>query len=133
MPGHRRWSSVGTRSRTASSRSGPRGSPGGLAELGIGRGDRVALWLPNCPEWLVLHLALARLGALSVAVNTRFRAHEVQDILTRSEATALALWPGLKDFEAILEEVDAPATILRRDALPEARARARRAPTRTRR
>ena len=92
---------------------------GGLAELGIGPGDRVALWLPNCPEWVVLHLALARLGALSVAVNTRFRAHEVQDILTRSEATALALWPGLKDFEAILEEVDAPATILRRDALPE--------------
>jgi fatty-acyl-CoA synthase len=93
---------------------------GGLAELGIAEGDHVALWLPNCPEWLVLHLALARLGALSVAINTRFRAHEVQDILTRSEVTALALWPGLKDFEAILGEVDAPPTILRRDALPEA-------------
>ena len=92
---------------------------GGLADLGIGAGDRVALWLPNCTEWLVLHLALARLGALSVAVNTRFRAHEVQDILTRSEAKALALWPGLKDFEAILEEVDAPPLLLRKDELPE--------------
>ncbi len=92
---------------------------GGLSELGIGAGDRVALWLPNCPEWLVLHLALARLGALTICVNTRFRAHEVQDILDRSEAKALALWPGLKDFEAILEEVDAPELILRRDELPE--------------
>lgn len=92
---------------------------GGLAQRGIGAGDRVALWLPNCPEWLVLHLALARLGATTIAINTRFRAHEVQDILERSEAKALALWPGLKDFEAILEEVDAPATIIRRDELPE--------------
>jgi fatty-acyl-CoA synthase len=92
---------------------------GGLAARGIGAGDRVALWLPNCPEWLILHLALARLGATSVAVNTRFRAHEVQDILERSQAKALALWPGLKDFEAILEDVDAPETILRRDELPE--------------
>ena len=33
----------------------------------IGAGDRVALWLPNRPEWLELHLALARLGALTVA------------------------------------------------------------------
>ncbi len=84
---------------------------GGLAELGIGEGDRVALWLPNCPEWLALHLALTRLGALTIAVNTRFRAHEVQDILVRSEAKALALWPGFKgiDFEGILDEVDAPA------------------------
>ena len=92
---------------------------GGLAELGVGNGDRVALWLPNCPEWLVLHLALARLGAVSVAINTRYRAHEVQDILSRSEASALAVWPGLKDFEAILEDVDAPPLILRKDELPE--------------
>ena len=56
---------------------------GGLAASGIGAGDRVALWLPNRPEWLELHLALARLGALTVAVNTRFRAHEVREALER--------------------------------------------------
>src|SRR4051812_14907986 len=73
----------------------------GLRERGIGAGDRVALWLPNRPEWLELHLALARLGALTIAINTRFRAHEVRDILERSEARALAFAPGFKgiDFE----------------------------------
>jgi fatty-acyl-CoA synthase len=88
---------------------------GGLDAMGIGAGDRVALWLPNCPEWLELHFALARLGALTVAVNTRFRAHEVEDVLVRSEAAAVALWPGFKDvdFEGILAGIDAPARQIR--------------------
>jgi fatty-acyl-CoA synthase len=69
---------------------------GGLGEIGIAAGDRVALWLPNRPEWLELHFALARLGAVTVAVNTRFRAHEVRDLLARTRAKALAFAPGFK-------------------------------------
>jgi fatty-acyl-CoA synthase len=88
---------------------------GGLRAVGIGRGDRVALWLPNRPEWLELHLALSRLGALTIAVNTRFRSHEVGDLLARSEARALAFAPGFKgiDFEGILEDAGAPGTLIR--------------------
>ena len=70
---------------------------GGLRELGIGAGDRVALWLPNRREWLELHLALARLGALTVAINTRFRAHEAGDILNRAAVTALVTEPELAE------------------------------------
>jgi fatty-acyl-CoA synthase len=79
----------------------------GLAALGLAPGDRLALWLPNIPAWLLLFLAAARLGVLTVAVNTRFRSNEVADILGRSRAKALALWPGFKgiDFPAILAEV----------------------------
>ena len=86
---------------------------GGLAATGIGAGDRVAVWLPNRPEWLELHVALARLGALTVAVNTRFRAHEVRDLLERSEARAVAFAPGFKGiaFEDILG--DAPVDRIR--------------------
>src|SRR6267154_301612 len=58
----------------------------GLAALGIGPGDRVALWLPNTPAWLALHFACARLGAIVVAVNTRFRSAELADIIARSGA-----------------------------------------------
>ena len=78
-----------------------------LAGLGIGRGDKVALWLPNVPAWLALYLALGRLGAVAVAVNTRFRALEVADILSRSGAKALAMWPGFKDidFSGLLAEI----------------------------
>lgn len=83
-----------------------------LAALGIGKGDRVALWLPNGPEWLVLWFACARLGAIAVAVNTRFRAAEVEDIVGRSGAKALALAPGFQgiDFAGILAGID-PAAI----------------------
>jgi len=84
----------------------------GLAVQGIGPGDRVAFWLPNTPAYLVLYFACARLGAIAVAVNTRFRAGEVQDVLGRTGAKALLMWPGFRgiDFPGILEEVD-PAAI----------------------
>lgn len=80
----------------------------GLSALGIGRGDRVALWLPNIPEWLALYVALARLGAIAVALNTRFRSAEVGDIVARAGCRALALAPGFRgiDFPAILAAVD---------------------------
>jgi fatty-acyl-CoA synthase len=83
----------------------------GLAGLGIGLGDRVALWLPNVPAWFALQFACARLGAIAVAVNTRFRSSEVEDIVGRSGARVLVLWPGFKDidFLSILAEVDAAA------------------------
>jgi fatty-acyl-CoA synthase len=83
----------------------------GLAELGVGAGDRVALWLPNAPAYLALWLGCARLGAIAVAVNTRFRSAEVGDIVGRSGAKVLAMWPGFRDidFLAILAEVDAAA------------------------
>lgn len=80
---------------------------GALARLGIGRGDRVAFWLPNVPAYLTLFFACARLGAIAAAVNTRFKAHEVGDIVGRSGAKALVLWPAFLDipFLDILAEV----------------------------
>ena len=83
----------------------------GLSALGIGVGDRVAFWLPNTPAYLTLYFACARLGAIAVAVNTRFRASEVEDVLGRTGAKALIMWPGFRgiDFPGILEEVDRAA------------------------
>jgi len=79
----------------------------GLAQAGVGPGSRVALWLPNCAEWVTAFLACAHLGALVLAVNTRFRAAEVADILGRGRAQWLVYWPGFKgiDFGAILDDV----------------------------
>ena len=81
---------------------------GALAALGIGSGDRVALWLPNLPQWLTLYFALARLGAVTVAINTRFRGAELGDIVFRSGCRALALDPSFRrvDFAGILASVD---------------------------
>lgn len=81
---------------------------GGLSSIGVKRGDRVAVWLPNSAAWLLTFLACAHLGATVFAVNTRFRAHEVQDIIDRGRTDWLVLWPDFKGiaFSSILAEVD---------------------------
>ncbi len=85
---------------------------GALAARGIGPGDRVGVWLPNCPAYVLLLFACARLGAVAVAVNTRYRSAEVQDIIGRAGCKALAMWPGFKgiDFVGILGGID-PAVL----------------------
>lgn len=84
----------------------------GLADLGVTPGDRVALWLPNVPAYPIFYFACIRLGAIAVAVNTRYRAVEVADIVGRSGAKVLACAPGFRriDFLPILAEID-PATL----------------------
>jgi len=79
----------------------------GLARIGVRPGHRVAVWLPNCAAWVESFLACAHLGALVLAVNTRFRALEVADILGRGQADWLVFWPGFKgiDFAGILAAV----------------------------
>ena len=80
-----------------------------MQQAGARRGDRLALWMPNCIEWLVTFLACARLGMTVVAVNTRFREHEVGQLLQRGRCRWLALWPAFKGlpFVEILSRVDA--------------------------
>ncbi len=83
----------------------------GLADLGVGPGDRVALLLPNVPAYPLLYFACARLGAIAVAVNTRYRAVEVADIVGRSGAKVLACAPMFRriDFLSILADIDPAA------------------------
>ncbi len=83
----------------------------GLERLGIARGDRVAIWLPNVAAWLASFFACARLGAVAVAVNTRYKSGEIADIVGRSGAKAMILWPGFRqiDFAGILDAVDPAA------------------------
>ncbi|MCK5827231.1 AMP-binding protein [Candidatus Bipolaricaulota bacterium] len=61
----------------------------GMLELGVGKGDKVGLWMPNIPEWVVAYYAIARVGAVVVPMNTRYKTHEVEYILNNSEATTL--------------------------------------------
>ena len=81
-------------------------------------GDRVALWLPNVPAWLVAFFACARLGAIAVAVNTRFRSSELADILQRSGARVLLFWPGFRgiDFAGVLAACE-PASLAQLETL----------------
>jgi fatty-acyl-CoA synthase len=73
----------------------------GLASLGIHKGERVALWSTNLPEWVVLFFALAKIGAIMVTVNTLLRKHEVEYLLSQSEACTLILNTGFRDVDYI--------------------------------
>jgi fatty-acyl-CoA synthase len=78
----------------------------GLATLGIGRGDKVAIWLPNRPAWFFAQYACATLGAVVVALNPRYKAHELTYILAQSDAAALLLADhlgGVDYFETLHE------------------------------
>ncbi len=83
----------------------------GLARLGVGPGDRVALWMPNVPAWFATLFACAELGAIALAVNTRFRSQELSDIVGRSGSKVLVYWPGFSraDFAGVLAGCDPSA------------------------
>jgi fatty-acyl-CoA synthase len=60
-----------------------------LHELGVERGDRIALALPNWPEFVISMFAAARLGAVIVPLNPRYTVPELQYMLRHSEATVV--------------------------------------------
>jgi fatty-acyl-CoA synthase len=79
----------------------------GLLTLGVRKGDKVALWMPNRPEWFATQYGCALIGAVVVALNTRYKAHELRYILRQSDATTLvcADHVGPVDYLETLAEV----------------------------
>lgn len=67
----------------------------GLAALGVHPGDRVAILLSSHPAYLETWLALARLGALLVPINTLFKPDEIAYVLAHAEVTALVTTDAL--------------------------------------
>jgi fatty-acyl-CoA synthase len=92
----------------------------GLAAHGVARGDRVALWATNVPEWIVLQFALAKIGAILVTVNTSLRAAEIEYLLRQSDASTLVTIRGFRgvDYLRELNEVGALDAGQRRTRLP---------------
>jgi fatty-acyl-CoA synthase len=78
-----------------------------MSELGIGAGDRIAIILPNRPEWIVSLLACAKLGAIVVPVNPRLNYHELKYQLRHAEVSAAVTaeqYDGI-DFLQYFEDV----------------------------
>ncbi len=74
-----------------------------LAARGVVRGDRVAVYLQNDPQWLVTMLAAWKLGAVPVAVNPMLRAKELVHHLTDSSPVALVCLDSL--YAEVVREV----------------------------
>ena len=78
-----------------------------LAGLGVGPGDKLAVDLPNWPEWVVAFLAGARLGATVVPLDPGLSFHELKYQLRHSEAKVVVtpeLWSGT-DYLELYEEM----------------------------
>ena len=53
----------------------------GFLSLGVKKGDKVAIWMAGYAEWAFVYFALARIGAVMVPVNTRYRPDEIIKVL----------------------------------------------------
>lgn len=78
-----------------------------LLKMGVKKGDKVAIWMSNIPEWLFAHFACIKIGAPVIPLNTRYRSHELEYILRQSDATTLFMMDRfLKiDFLPLIHEV----------------------------
>ena len=73
----------------------------GLMGIGIGKGEKVAIWATNVPYWVALQFATAKIGAVLITVNTSYREHEVRYLLTQSECENLFIIDGYRDHDFI--------------------------------
>ncbi|WP_430335871.1 AMP-binding protein [Rhodococcus sp. ACT016] len=79
----------------------------GLLGIGIGKGDRVGIWAPNCAEWTMVQYATAKIGAILVNINPAYRSHELQYVLDQAGIRMLIAAPSFKtsDYGAMIEQV----------------------------
>ena len=73
----------------------------GFLSLGIGKGDHIAIWATNVPEWLVTFFAAAKIGAVLVTVNTNYKIFEAEYLLRQSDSKAVVLIDGFKDSDYV--------------------------------
>jgi len=79
----------------------------GLIGLGIGKGDRVGMWAPNCAEWTIVQFGAAKAGAVLVNVNPSYRTHEFAYAVNQSGLRLLLAATSFKtsDYRGMVEEV----------------------------
>ncbi|MCB4204297.1 AMP-binding protein [Deferribacterales bacterium Es71-Z0220] len=96
----------------------------GLLASGLKKGDHVAIWAHNIPEWIYLLFATAKIGVVTVTVNTLYKAHELKYLLNQSDSKALFMVKGLKSdyvetiYEILPELKNANDTKINNESLP---------------
>lgn len=79
----------------------------GLLSIGVYKGDRVGIWAPNRPEWLLTQFATARIGAILVNINPAYQMAELEYALNRVGVSTLILAPRFKtsDYAGMLADL----------------------------
>jgi fatty-acyl-CoA synthase len=69
----------------------------GFMGMGIQKGEHIAIWATNYPEWVITQFASARMGAVLVTVNTNYKQFELEYLMRQSDSTTLILINSFKD------------------------------------
>ncbi|MFC9242615.1 AMP-binding protein [Streptomyces sp. NPDC057136] len=87
----------------------------GLMAAGVAKGDRVGIWAVNCPEWVLVQYATARIGAIMVNINPAYRAHELEYVINQAGISLLvaSLSHRTSDYRALVGQVRADCPSLR--------------------
>ena len=79
-----------------------------LRGLGVGPGDKVGVLMPNCLDFILALFGAAKLGAVAVPINGRFRTHELGQVIAHADIRVLMTCAGpdgTVDFPGMLVEV----------------------------
>jgi acyl-CoA synthetase (AMP-forming)/AMP-acid ligase II len=101
-----------------------------LLRLGVARGERVAIFMPNCPAGVAAFLGCTLIGSPAVLINARFKSHELEHVLSDSGAVLVLTCERIReytDFEVVVTEALVAGTssvrdvvVLGRDAFEQA-------------
>lgn len=69
--------------------------------MGVKKGDHVAIWATNVPQWYLTFWAASKIGAVVVTVNTAYKIHEAEYLLSQSDTHTLVMIDGFKDSDYI--------------------------------
>lgn len=72
-----------------------------LMAMGVKKGDHVAIWATNVPQWYITFWATTKIGAVLVTVNTEYRIHEAEYLLRQSDTNTLVMIDGIKNISYI--------------------------------
>ncbi len=96
--------------------------------MGIKKGDHIAIWATNYPQWLLTLFAAVKIGAVLITVNTAYKIHDASYLLRQSDAKMLVMCDGYKDvnYVNIINELcpeikDCERDSIKAAALPELR------------
>ena len=72
-----------------------------LIAMGVKKGDHVAIWATNVPQWYITFWAATKIGAVLVTVNTAYKIHEAEYLLRQSDTHTLVMIDGFKDSDYV--------------------------------
>lgn len=96
----------------------------GFMSLGVQKGDKVAIWATNIPEWFLTLYSTAKIGAVLVTVNTNYKIFELEYLLSQSDTKVLVCMQGFKDsnyieiIKELVPEINSGNEVIESEKLP---------------